>query len=341
VTAYLYYAGMAGDRTTEQIGLATSDNGRDFRRVNRDGLILPIDAAVRWRSVRTCNPTVLKVGAEWWMFYQGVGPDASGAQLTHVIALARSSDAVTWSVEPRPVLTFAHVRAQCPGMSDGADGGVIEPAVIADGKELHMYFVAYRGHYSQGTVLYHARSADGEQWQIDPSWVLARHQFGNFRLHYPQARHEADRKVIWFSLIERATAASAIVQMTAIGNDPWGETRQLLPFHGPGLRVEPAELIGLRFGGQRVRGSDRVNQALAQWTHGGRHYLGYSHPHAIDGRLYYHAYHRSRQGHSWMDIGACRYADNNASEHDVVLRPSSAAGAWDAFFVADPFVINL
>ena len=341
MTAYLYYAGMAGDRHTEQIGLAIADGAGAFRRINADGLIVPIDTSVVWRSVRTCNPTVLRFRGEWWMFYQGVGPEPAGTQLTHVIALARSNDALSWTLEARPLLTFDDVRAACPVFTGSALGGVIEPSVSVVDGELRMHFVAYRDHYSHGTWLCHARSRDGEHWQIDPSWILAGDQFGHYRLHYPQVSFEGDRRLIWFSLIERHTGAAAIVQMTAIGDDPFGDTRQLLPDHGPGLRIEPDELIAVRFRGRRVRGSDRLNRTLAQLAHGGRNYLGYSHPHVIDGRLYYHAYHRNQLGHTWMDIGCCDYVGNGRRAHTIALSPSPASRSWDEYFVADPFVVTL
>ncbi|HEX6163004.1 MAG TPA: hypothetical protein VFZ31_06555 [Vicinamibacterales bacterium] len=341
VTAFLYYAGMAADRQTEQIGLAVAEDGRSFRRVNGDGLIIPIDAAVAWRSVRTCNPTVLRVRDEWWMFYQGVGPQPAGDQLTHVIALARSHDARTWKVDAEPMLTFDDVRAACPVFADSRHGGVIEPSVSVVDGELRMHFVAYRDHYSRGTWLCHARSRDGRDWRIDPSWVLSGDQFGNYRLHYPQVTFAKDRTVIWFSLIERRTGAAAIVQMTSSGGNPFGETRQLLPPHGPGLRVEPEELVAVRIGGGRVRGADRLNQSLARLVRDGRNYLGYSHPHVTDGRLYYHAYHRHRGGRTWMDIGYCDYPVNGGPSHTIALSPAADQRAWDAWFVADPFVITL
>ncbi|SVC14847.1 uncharacterized protein METZ01_LOCUS267701, partial [marine metagenome] len=38
---YLYYAGIPTDKRTEQIGLAVSEDGVHFDRVNSTGLILP------------------------------------------------------------------------------------------------------------------------------------------------------------------------------------------------------------------------------------------------------------------------------------------------------------
>jgi hypothetical protein len=284
---------------------------------------------------------VLRFRNEWWMFYQGVGPEPAGKQLTHVIALARSIDAVSWTLEARPLLTFDDVRAACPVFEGSALGGVIEPSVTVVDGELRMHFVAYREHYSHGTRLFHARSTDGRHWQIDPSWILAGDQFGHYRLHYPQVSFEGDRRLIWFSLIERHTGAAAIVQMTAIGNDPFGDTRQLLPAHGPGLRIEPDEVVALRFRGRRMRGSDRLNRTLGQLAHRGRNYLGYSHPHVIDGRMYYHAYHRNQLGQTWMDIGWCKYPGNGSPTHTIALSPSTESRSWDAYFVADPFVVTL
>ncbi|HUQ86855.1 MAG TPA: hypothetical protein VM096_04795 [Vicinamibacterales bacterium] len=339
--SYLYYAGMANDRQTEQIGLAIADDDGAFHRVKGDGLIVPIEPGVSWRSVRTCNPTVLRFRGDWWMFYQGVGPESSsGQQLTHVIAAARSTDLVTWTLDARPVLTFDAVRSACP-MFEGATGGVIEPSVSEVNGELRMHFVAYRDHYSRGTWLCHARSGDGEHWHVDSRWILSGDQFGHYRLHYPQVSFENHRRGIWFSLIERNTGAAAIVQMTSLGDDPFGDTRQLLPAHGPGLRIEPEEMLALQVRGRRLRGSDRLNRSLAQFASGGRNYLGYSHPHVIDGRIYYHGYHRTQLGQTWMDIGWCEYPVSADPSHTIALSPSSSSASWDAYFVADPFVVTL
>ena len=340
MTTLLYYAGMATDRRTEQIGLAISEDGSGFQRAEGGRPIVPIEPATAWKSVRTCNPTVVRFQDEWVMFYQGVGPDAAG-QLTHVIARARSHNARQWVCDPRPILTFEHVRNACPALKDSVSGGVLEPSIVVTGDELQMYFVAYRGTYSDGTWLYHARSRNGEDWQIDPLWVLSGQQFGNYRLHYPQVRCAGTHKTIWFSLIHRDTRASAILRMTSDGANPWSDTTQLLPWYGGGVQVEPREVATVHLGGERTRGAARINQALNQWLYGGRNYFGYSHPHTIDSRLFYHAYHRNRQGQSWMDIGWCAHDGDQAGTHTVALRPSNALDTWDAFFVADPYVITI
>ena len=86
---FLYYAGMAADRHTEQIGLAVSTDGRTFERVHGSGLIVPRLPAVPWKALRTCNPTVIRFQGRWLMFYQGVGRGAAAGELTHSIGLAR------------------------------------------------------------------------------------------------------------------------------------------------------------------------------------------------------------------------------------------------------------
>jgi hypothetical protein len=337
----LYYAGMAADRQTEQIGLAVSTDGRTFARVHGNGLILPRQPGVPWKALRTCNPTVLRVQGRWVMFYQGVGHGAAPGQLTHALGRAWSADGLSWECEDQPFLTFDHVRRACPAFSPAESGGVLEPAVLVRGAQLVLYFVAYRGTYQDGTWLLRATSSDGEQWTLDPVWTLSSRQFGDYRLHYPQATEETWGLALWFSLIDRQSQASAIFRMSSVGGAPWTRLEQVLPAAAAPPQVRPRALLDLRIRGRRPPGSIRLNRALNRLFRGGRGYLGYSHPHVGPGgdRLYYHAYHQRDDGKIWMDIGSCALAaERDGTSHVRVLEPSPDAGAWDSFFVADPFV---
>lgn len=332
---YLYYAGMAADRQTEQIGLATSPDGLTFQRWHEDGLLIPRDPNVAWKALRTCNPFVLRHEGTWLMYYQGVGRSAAG-DVSHVIARARSVDGRRWECDPEPCLSFDDVRAAVPEFSDQHHGGVIEPALLADGDSLTMYFICYKQTYREGTWLLSARSRDGARWRVDAGTVMSGRAFGRYRLHYPQA---VDRRTLWLSLISLDNNASAVVRLDRNAEGQW-TPRQLLPASDGGeLEVGPQATITLGGEGKPPRGLGRINQWANRLLHGGRNYWGYSHPHVIavrgEERLYYHAYHRNAAGEAWMDIGSCT---TTGADHRVALAPPADARAWDAFFVADPFV---
>jgi predicted GH43/DUF377 family glycosyl hydrolase len=345
---YLYYAGMAADRSTEQIGLATSTDGIRFTRVNGSGLIIGRDPGVPWKALRVCNPTVIVLDGRWVMFYQGVGRTGPRGAVTHVLAVARSTDGVEWNCEAQPFLTFDHVRQSCPLFANDESGGVIEPAITCDGARLVMYFVVYRGSYRDGTWLCRASSAsDRGPWSIDAQCLLASRAFGDFRLHYPQIVEEAAGLVAWFSLIDRRSQAAAIftLRLPSVPGAVWDQLDQVLPVSDSPPRVAPQELIALRVNGAPLRGSLRANAFLSQRRFGGRYFFGYSHPHVMESplgrRLFYHAYHRDTRGQSSIDIGSCGLtADRAGGAHDVALSPAPRPDAWDSYFVGDPFVVE-
>src|SRR5262245_49960101 len=128
MTQFLYYAGMASDRQNEQIGLAIASDGDPFQRVEPNGLIVRRDPQISWKSLRVCNPTVVRRSAEWLMYYQGVGTGPTGS-VVHCIALAHSVDGITWRCDPQPLLTFDDCRGALGLDQTNAFGGVIEPAI--------------------------------------------------------------------------------------------------------------------------------------------------------------------------------------------------------------------
>jgi predicted GH43/DUF377 family glycosyl hydrolase len=326
---FLYYAGMAADRQTEQIGLACSRDGIHFER-DGSGLIIPIDPATPWKSLRTCNPTVIRERSSWTMFYQGVGRNASG-DIEHVIARAVSTDGRSWSCEPAPLITFDAVRSAIKEWESAAGGGVIEPSVIARDGRYEMVFVGYQGTYATGTWLCHADSADGIAWKIASRPLCAPSDFAGLRVHYPQLMEDSR---LWFTVIGQASRAAAICGAQLDGQGRLANIRQHLPARDR-LRADTRQVLPVA--------SSRLNQWANRLVHGGRNYWGYAHSHLLPAgggeRLYYHSYHRNAGGQMWMDIGSCAW-DGRGGGHAVGLSPASDADAWDAFFVADPFVVS-
>ena len=342
VTTLLYYAGMAADRQTEQIGLAVS-NGDAFERVEGDGLIIARDPSLAWKSLRVCNPTVISWQGSWLMFYQGVGP-GPGDTAVHAIAAARSADCIHWTCDEQPLLTFDHVRAVFPRFATAAVGGVLEPAIVGAADSLTMYFVAYVGSYRDGSYLLRATSVDGRCWSIDRDWLLPSTQFGRFRLHYPEVVTGPSGDALWFSLFDLHTGSAAIFRMSSIDGAHFERLHQVLPAAATPPSVRHREVLSLSINGTALRGLSRFNHAVNATVWHGRNYLGFAHSHLESNdrgqRMYYHAYHLDARGRVWMDIGRCLLDGDRVTGHTTVFTPSRSVDAWDAFFVADPFVVT-
>jgi hypothetical protein len=277
------------------------------------------------------------------MFYQGVGAGPAGTTV-HAIAIARSSDRVTWTCDPAPILTFDDLRGVYSPFTAATGGGVIEPAIVQSGDGLAMYFVAYAGSYREGSFLFRATSADGRTWAIDRDWMIAGTQFGRFRLHYPEVVSGAAGLTLWFSLIDLETGCSAICTMTSADGRHFARLQQVLPATPTPPAVHHRDAVSLAINGIRPRGLSRLNQAISAAIWNRRNYLGYAHSHVDRAgggmRLYYHAYHLDARQRVWMDIGRCALDGGATTAHTTVLTPAAAANAWDAFFVADPFVLT-
>ena len=343
---YLYYAGMAANRSTEQIGLATSHDGIRYERSNGNGLLLAVDPRSTWKDERVCNPTVLHFKGEWLMFYQGAHVERTSGATTHAIGVARSSDGLVWTCEKEPVLSIDHMRRIQDGPA--GNGGVIEPSILVDGDQLRMWFLSYAGSYRVGTKLYAAASADGgRSWTIDARPILSSHQLGRFSIHYPQVVRSATGLALWFTVRDYDTAACAICRMTLNASSTADELVQLLPPAPAGLRLSVRRRTTFEINGRMPRGVATLNLLACRLVDGGRHYFGYAHSHLIDPdaeetRLYYHGYHYDQQTRGpWMDIGSCMMRNGHAvGPHAAGLQRSPDPQAWDSFFVADPFVVR-
>jgi hypothetical protein len=338
---HLYYAGMARDAAgTEQIGLATSVDGVRFERVHGTGLILGTDPDVGWRSLRVCNPTVLLAGGGFLMFYQGI----AGAPPHHTsLAVARSKDGVTFDCDPAPCLSLDDMRTVDPRLDPRERIGLIEPSVIDDDGRYRMWFVYSRGSSRDGNELYLADSADGHRWSIRER-VLSGHQFGEYNLHYPQVLKRSDGYELWFTLKNRRNGVFGICRMRGPDGRSWGHLAQILPRARVGVQLRRRYALDVAVLGRELRASHVVDFVLDRCLPR-RYHAGFAHPHVLPGEdgepdvLYLHGYHRRRNGTIWMDIARCEIRG------DVVMPPrrvlTTGDGAWDAEFVADPFVLRV
>jgi hypothetical protein len=327
----LYYAGMAADGITEQIGVAVREEGGVFVRAGDRGLVIPRDPTVWWRSARACNPMVLRApSGEFVMYYHGAQATETGKTITHAMGRATSRDGLSWDTPGEPLLSWRDMVAIDPIAETGRGIGLIEPCVAYDGTTWRMWFV-YTSPSFPGNALFEATSHDGERFQISPTPLVIGSALGGRALHYPQVLGN----VIWFTLRNGTSTTYAVAKA------PLAEPTQVemvlpaSPTIGPRWHL-PQVLRG-------VPGSVRLNRWLNLSISGGRAYFGYAHPHVMgDGRtMYYHAYHLGSRG-AWMDIGRCTLAAGGGpTHHEVVLRTAEDIRAWDGFFVADPFVLEV
>jgi hypothetical protein len=340
---FLYYAGMAADRRTEQIGLALSEDGSRFRRVGDDGLIVARNRDIPWKNTRVCNPAVIGHGREFLMFYHGAQCDAAGRTVRHAIGLATSEDGIRWTDSDEPALRPEDLVERSETLDASEAAGVIEPCVLfADGR-FRMWFISYRGSLQAGVLCY-AVSPDGRKWTVTSRNVLTAAQFGAYRLHYPHVIPRPCGYDLWFSLRSVATGAFGIFRMRSDDGLHMHSLEQVLPqANSTDVTLRPRERLDLRVGGRRLPGAGTLNWLFSQVFDAGRGAWGYAHPHVTeqDGRatLYYQRYNVRGRTH-WMDIGRAPLEADGTRPGTTVLRPARDAAAWDSFFVADPFVVQ-
>jgi predicted GH43/DUF377 family glycosyl hydrolase len=358
---YLFFAGMSmHPRQVEQIGLAISEDGSNFRRPDSTGLLIERRDHAPWCNVHVCNPTVVREpsGDGWLMFYQGVGrADAAGdARLSTSLALAESNTLTAWQEPEAPFLTVDAVL-DVFGSVEGADAvGVIEPSVVhVDGK-WHMWFVVVHPR-ATGNALMHAHSSDLKEWTVDPEPVTLGERYGSYNIHYPQVVQGEGRWELWFTLIDRRYGGHGIFRASSSNLTSWSDVHQVLPEYSEGvpthLRPTSAPVPLLRISGREGRPSllirkawNRLARKLTYWLGSGsdgrgRAVYGYAHPHVIDWdgarHLYFHYCNTSPQALT-LDIGLAMLSNDGVTN----IRPVLAAGetgAWDDFFVADPFIV--
>lgn len=133
---------------------SAQDTGKPYRTFTKTRrIVLDVGVKGAFDSTQAKYPSVLKVGAQWWMWYNGRTDD----RFTGSIGLATSDDGLTWSKRNggRPV--FRHGPA---GSFDSTK--VDHPTVLRYDGQFHMWYTAGddRSNYTIG----YATSPDGRQW---------------------------------------------------------------------------------------------------------------------------------------------------------------------------------
>ncbi len=148
----MWYHAIEG--TTRRIGYATSPDGITWTKYSQNPVLSPGPAG-SWDADTIANPTVVKVGALYYMYYlHSAGKGGYG--------LAVSSDRVDWTkYAANPVLS-AGPRGSWDGYLMGSGN-----SVVYDGQRFHMWFTAARD--SSGFLMGYAGSADGKSWTQSPN----------------------------------------------------------------------------------------------------------------------------------------------------------------------------
>ncbi len=346
---FLYYAGMNQDNTVEQIGLAISKDGKNFERVNKDGLIIPIDKNLSWKETYVSNMTVLSWKDELLMYYHATGGFGTNSGKTS-IALATSRNGVDWECMNTPLLTWKDMREIDTEQTPTSRVDLGSPAVIYDQEKFKMWFTY--GHISHpGNSIYYAESENGRNWTIQDKKILSGNLFGPFYLYYPQVIKVNDGYEMLFTLRNMFNGTDGIFKMKSPDGLNWENLVQLLPVTYDGFVLKPREIVNINLQSWKFhRAKEIAHRTYFRLFHGGKNYYGYSHPHLLkeEGRtlLYYHNDNARGGGGMfgkgrYMDIGSCEIVNNRLVNHKKILERAQHKSAWDSFFVADPFVLKL
>jgi len=125
--------------------------GMEFRKTGR--VVLGLGGPGSFDECNAKYPCVLRVGDEWWMWYNGRAGDC----FTGGIGLARSQDGLAWKKAGggKPVFT--------PGPAGACDSTKVDhPAVVQIGDRFHMWYTA--GNRSSTYTVGYATSSNGIAW---------------------------------------------------------------------------------------------------------------------------------------------------------------------------------
>ncbi len=149
---FLYYAGLSKETRIEQVGVATSNDFKNWEYVGGKPIV-PVKSQGVFDSEQTSNPCVLKHNGVYKMWYQGRSIDGAIN-----ICYTESKDGLFWNMNNKVVLS--------PKASNGVSfrEGYHHPHVIFDDKsnEFKMWCVVY--HNGLASIGY-CQSSDGVQWK--------------------------------------------------------------------------------------------------------------------------------------------------------------------------------
>jgi predicted GH43/DUF377 family glycosyl hydrolase len=149
----LWYHGISN--TTRAIGYAESKDGLAWTKYAGNPVLTPGPNGA-WDADTVCEPRVLRVGAQYYMFYT----HCAGS---HGIGLATSSDGKSWTkYAGNPVLTIAAGGAWDNQQVSWGD-------VYYDGQRFFMWYPGRKNTDTGGFSLGLATSTDGKSWTRSPN----------------------------------------------------------------------------------------------------------------------------------------------------------------------------
>ena len=146
-----WYWYQAGEHDVPRIGLARSNDGRNWRK--EVSPVLETGPRGSWDERGVADPYVLKLEGAFYLYYLG-----QNRARQQQIGLARSTDGVHWTkLRANPVL-----RIPWPGSKRADENGLGEPAVW----QWHgLYWMLYTGrNVLEQRSLMLAKSSDGVRW---------------------------------------------------------------------------------------------------------------------------------------------------------------------------------
>lgn len=338
---YLFYAGMANDKCSEQIGLALSRDGMCFHRVGADGLILPRGPEGSWTELRTCNPVVLREDGQFLMWYQGVSHSG------YSIGRAASEDGVRWHADEHPCLTGSSFAEALQPDLHGCKG-VIEPCVFRWRNMYRMYFMTYDTP-AVGNRLHLAESADGVTWSLVAANLLCGRDFGDIQVFYPQVvASEVDTKM-YLTLRRIEDLRTGMYRLSSRDGLTFGALQPVWPKNDNLRRLAPRKLAsclpiqrGRGLAGRAIKAVQALGGLIDPYPG------GYAHTTFVeaemDSGIYFHGYKTDKKGvrggSVHMSIGLIKPGASSSMIREV-FAPANDPLAWDAFFVADPFILKI
>lgn len=199
---------------------------------------------------------------------------------------------------------------------------LVEPTVL--GKR--MWFV-YRHASIPGNALVYAEADSSGAWRLREV-VLRGSMFSGMDLHYPYVEQKDDGLVLYFTLRD-SRQLHGIFRMQSTDGLEWRALEPVLPRSG---ELSPSLAL---------RAMWHLPPAIRYRVFSGEGMLGYAHPHVVENGSTTMYYQRANLGPRgvWVDIAGCELDAGRCRSHRKVLGPSAQPGAWDSYFVADPYVV--
>ncbi len=150
----MWYTGQTSDFKSSCIGYAESDDGINFKRVQKDCIIKP---QYNWEKLSVMNPCVLYENGKYRMWYA-----AGETYEPNVLAYAESDDGILWKKLPNPILKADKNNVYEQDRIGGCQ------VIKTDDMGYVMFYIGYENIDKAQICI--ARSNDGiTNWQKSPS----------------------------------------------------------------------------------------------------------------------------------------------------------------------------